>query len=81
MKITVLLFAIAKEVSGSDTISIDVPEHATARDVLDQLAKELPAIVDLIPSCRLAVDQQYVTHDAKVGIQNEVALIPPVSGG
>jgi molybdopterin converting factor subunit 1 len=81
MKITVLLFAIAKEAAGSDTISIDVPENATAGDVLDHLAKEMPALVALIPSCRLAVDQQYVGRDAKVGVQNEVALIPPVSGG
>ena len=81
MQINVLLFAAAREAAQSDSIQIDVAENASAADVLAELSQQIPAIQQLIPSCRLAVDNCYVSNDAIVGQGHEVALIPPVSGG
>ncbi len=81
MKINVLLFAAAKEAAGCQSILIDVPDHAQASDVSESLCQRLPSIADLMPSCRLAVDNQYVDANAVILPHSEVALIPPVSGG
>jgi len=81
MQINVLLFAAAKEAANCGTVSIEIPIDASASDVMDSLAHALPAIADLLPSCRLAIDNEYVSHDAPVSADCEVALIPPVSGG
>lgn len=81
MQINVLLFAAAREAAQSDSIQIDVAENASAADVLAELSQQIPAIQQLIPSCRLAVENCYVSNDAIVGQGQEVALIPPVSGG
>ncbi|QDT11598.1 MoaD/ThiS family protein [Stieleria marina] len=81
MQVKVLLFAAAKEAAGCDSISVEVPDDASAGEVADALAGVLPSIVDLMPSCRLAIDNEYVGRDTIVSAGHEIALIPPVSGG
>jgi molybdopterin converting factor subunit 1 len=81
MQIEVLLFAAARDAAGSDSIRIDVADNARAADVIAELGRCLPELSRLLPSCRLAVDCSYVTADASVGPESEIALIPPVSGG
>jgi molybdopterin converting factor subunit 1 len=81
MKIEVLLFAAARDAAGSNSIQIDVADDARAGDVIEELSRCLPEISGLLPSCRLAVDCSYVSADANVCTESEIALIPPVSGG
>ncbi|NND97600.1 MAG: MoaD/ThiS family protein [Pirellulaceae bacterium] len=81
MEVDVLLFAAAREAAGKNSIRIAVPDSACAQDVLNELAKKIPGIDPLIPSCRLAIDQTYASADAPVHCDCELALIPPVSGG
>ena len=81
MQIDVLLFAAAREAAGAKSIRVDVPSDASAADVLRSLGDTIPGIQGLIPSCRLAVDNDYVTADHPVSGASEIALIPPVSGG
>lgn len=45
------------------------------------LTQQFPELQPLLPSCRIAVDCEYVGPDASVPSGAEVALIPPVSGG
>ncbi|MCG8649747.1 MAG: MoaD/ThiS family protein [Pirellulales bacterium] len=81
MQINVLLFAATRDAAGSDTLQLEVADDARAGDVLDAIARQLPALAALIPSCRLAVDCCYVSADAPISAHCEIALIPPVSGG
>ncbi len=81
MQVEVLLFAVAREAAQADSIVINVTEGARAGDVLEALGQQIPGIAGLIPSCRLAVDSEYVGAEAAVHPGSEVALIPPVSGG
>lgn len=86
MQFNILLFAAAKEAAGTESIQIDVPcnsgqSTATAQNVIDALGKSSPALLPLLPSCRLAIDNEYVSEDAVVSHDCEIALIPPVSGG
>jgi MoaE-MoaD fusion protein len=74
LKITVRLFAGLRERAGSDHIELDLPDDARASDVL--------AAMDLLPGqCIVALDMEYASPDAPVSAGQEVALIPPVSGG
>ena len=82
MQLEVLLFAGAREAAGCDTIRVDVSEPAVAGDVINAIGRKLPELTGLLPSCRLAVDCAYVTSETPVTEHcNEIALIPPVSGG
>src|SRR3954467_596072 len=72
--ITVRLFAGLRERAGSDHIELDLPDDARASDVL--------AAMDLLPGqCIVALDMEYASPDEPVRAGQEVALIPPVSGG
>ena len=81
MKLEVQLFAGAKEAAGADSITLEVTDGAKAADVIAAIGEAVPAMRDLLPACRLAVDSNYVGPSAVVSSENEIALIPPVSGG
>ncbi len=81
MQIDVLLFAAAKEAAQNEKVSIEIPDPASAADVLEALSSQVPQLSGLLPSSRLAVDCCYVAADAVITGASEVALIPPVSGG
>lgn len=49
--------------------------------ILQALTQQYPELQPLLPSCRIAVDCEYVGSEASVSPEAEVALIPPVSGG
>jgi len=49
--------------------------------IIKALTQQYPELKQLLPSCRIAVNCQYVGPDASVPLGAEVALIPPVSGG
>lgn len=81
MQIEVLMFAAAREAAGSEKILLEVAEEATAGDLMRAIGVQLPGIAPLLPACRLAIDNQYVSADAGLSSSCEIALIPPVSGG
>jgi molybdopterin synthase catalytic subunit len=73
MRLTVRLFAGLKERAGAPTVDLDLPDPATVADVRSAFAPDLPYIV--------AVNRVYAGDEEPVGAGDEVALIPPVSGG
>ena len=81
MQLDVLLFAAARDAAGTDSICVEVSNDPCARDVIQAVGRRLPEISRLLPSCRLAVDCNYVTADAQVSADSEIAMILPVSGG
>lgn len=81
VSLNVLLFAAARDYIGSEFVAIDVPDDATAGDVLNKLSELSPFMAELVPYCRLAIDERYAEASASIQGAREVALIPPVSGG
>lgn len=81
MRLTVLLFAAARDRAGANTLIIEVPDGSTAGDVLYACAAQQPALAALVPQLRVAVNQGFVGLDAVVPANAEVALLPPVQGG
>jgi molybdopterin converting factor subunit 1 len=81
MRVRVLFFGMLKEIAGRSTENVDLQEGASVRDLLGHYESQLPALKNLLPSVALAVNQQYAAPDTVLGPDDEVALLPPVSGG
>lgn len=81
MTITVRLFAAMADAAGARELTIELPEGATGRDLLSLLSQRYPKVADLAPSLRLAVNQEYVPWESPLRPDDEIAIIPPVSGG
>lgn len=81
MLVTVRLFAILAEIAGGREIELSVPKDATGRDVLDALVRRFPPMRELEGVLRLALNQEYAAWESPVSPRDEIALIPPVSGG
>ena len=74
MVVTVRLFAGLRERAGSDRVEVELPEGARVADLL--------AAMDVAPrSCVVAINREYADEGAVVQAEDEVALVPPVSGG
>jgi molybdopterin converting factor subunit 1 len=80
--ITVKLFAILKEQAGKDELQIS-GNPATVADLLTHIAQEYPAIADMLSrGCVLvSVNHEFVERSATLRDGDEVALMPPFSGG
>jgi molybdopterin synthase catalytic subunit len=74
MVVTVRLFAGLRERAGSERVQVELPEGAVVSDLL--------AAMELAPrSCVVAINREYADASALVREGDEVALVPPVSGG
>lgn len=80
MQINILAFGIAKEICGGSSIQLEVPDHATAGDLKQLLAEQYPRLGELA-SFLLAVNEAFAAPDTPLYTSDEVAIIPPVSGG
>ena len=81
MKVKVKLFAILRERAGAAEITRELPDGSTVDELWHALQRDYPKLN--VPGIRLlyAVNQNYVTSDHPLAEQDEIAFIPPVSGG
>ena len=78
--VTVRLFAGLRERAGSDRLQVEIPDGASVADLL--VAMDDTPVGPLGPrSCVVAVNREYADRGAPVREGDEVALVPPVSGG
>lgn len=83
---TILLFGITKDIIGSDSLTMpDSPEFGalniqTVKELKMHLIKTYPALKTL-SSLAVAVNNSYAKDDEIINNFDEIALIPPVSGG
>jgi molybdopterin synthase catalytic subunit len=76
VEVTVRLFAMLRERAGSGSVTLELPEGARVRDALDSLA----GLAEGIPLV-MAVNREYASEEQVLDAGDELALIPPVSGG
>ena len=81
MPVTVRLFARLREIAGADELQRSLAAPGTVRDVWEGLAAEWPAIAPYAASLSCAVNAQYARMTTTVHDGDEVAFLPPVSGG
>lgn len=81
MRVRVLFFGILKDLAGKSADSLDLPDGASVRDVLKHYEARVPQMRESLASLAVAVNQQYARTETKLKSDDEVALLPPVSGG
>jgi len=82
MQVELRLFAVFRERAGRDTLSLELDEGATVADAIAAAGRE-PGLAEILSRMpvRAALNREYVGDDAVVSAGDELALIPPVSGG
>ena len=81
MLITVRFFAILCDQASTDRASLDLSDGASVAAAMEQVALRFPAIAPWLPRVAAAVNREYVARDTTLRDGDELALIPPVSGG
>ena len=83
MKTSVKLFAILREKAGTPELTLELAEHATVADLMKEMAHRYPAMLEGVSptTTMVAVNAEYVQESHLLHDGDEVALIPPVSGG
>jgi molybdopterin converting factor subunit 1 len=79
--IRVRLFAVLREEAGEAEFPLQLPDGATVADVRGPLLERAPALRQRIGRVAYAVNRSYVKPDTRLNDGDELALIPPVSGG
>jgi molybdopterin converting factor subunit 1 len=81
MKITVRLYARLREIAGTDELSCDVPAGAAVDDLWRELVAKYPAMASNGSSIASAVNAEFARMTTALADGDEVAFLPPVSGG
>jgi molybdopterin converting factor subunit 1 len=81
VRVTVRLFARLRDIAGAAELSRDVGAGATIGSVWHQLVQEFPELARYERSISTAVNADYARMDQAVRDGDEVAFLPPVSGG
>ena len=81
MKVDVRFFALYRERAGRDGLSVELSPGATVSDLVEEVRGLFPGLAPIEVRIVAAVNAQYADHDLVLSEGDEVALIPPVSGG
>jgi molybdopterin converting factor subunit 1 len=81
MRVTIRLFARLRDLAGSGEVVRDVESPATVGTVWSALVGEMPALGEYERTMSVAVNADYARMNADVQDGDEVAFLPPVSGG
>lgn len=81
MRLTVRLFAAFREHAGRDAVEVELPEGARVADLAPAVQRAIPALAPLLGVARPVVNHEFAPADQTLTAGDEVALLPPVSGG
>jgi molybdopterin converting factor subunit 1 len=81
VQIRVLFFGLLKDLVGRSSDTLQLNEGARLEAVLQHYSRQFPRMAAMLPSLAISVNQEYATADALLQAGDEVALLPPVSGG
>ena len=80
MKLTILTFGIVKDITGNRSFDIELENGATTSDLKAALNQKFPDF-NKLTSLAIAVNNEYSPDELTLKENDEIALIPPVSGG
>jgi molybdopterin converting factor subunit 1 len=80
MEINILAFGIAKDIFGASTVTVELTDTAITADLKTLLEAKYPKLKQLA-SYMVAVNNEYAGDSLAITERDEVAIIPPVSGG
>ncbi len=80
MKINILLFGITKDLVGKRSLNMDVPDRTSVGELRKLLTDHYPELED-VSAIAIAVNNEYAGDEFLLNENDEIALLPPVSGG
>lgn len=80
MLVRLLAFGIAKDILDDNVLNIDLEPGTTIAELKNMLVSDFPEF-EKLRSLRLAINENYVEDDQIILPNDEVVIIPPVSGG
>ena len=80
MKVNILAFGIAKEILGSSSYNMELSDACAVNELRQSLEEKFPRLKQL-SSFRIAVNNHFASLDEVITERDEIAIIPPVSGG
>lgn len=80
-RVTLLFFANLKDLAGTRTGEIDLPDQATVSELRQVVAENYPGLERALPSAIVAINREFAEDEDTVPAEAEVAIFPPVSGG
>ena len=81
MRVTVRLFARLREIAGTGELTQELPSGATAQSAWESLAAQYPELTRYQEIASCAVNENYARFTTPLSDGDEVAFLPPVSGG
>jgi molybdopterin synthase catalytic subunit len=81
MQVRVLFFGVLKDLTGRASEALTLPDQATASDVLQHCEQRFPSLKGVLSSIAISVNQEYADPNRALRADDEVGLLPPVSGG
>jgi molybdopterin converting factor subunit 1 len=81
MIVRVHLFARARDVFGGDAVTVQIAEGGTVAELCAALRRERPQLAGLLERSALAVNAEFAGPGHRLNAGDEIALLPPVSGG
>jgi len=81
MRVRVRCFAAAREIVGTGELIVELPEGSTLNQLFEQIGRRFPKLARLSGSLLFSVNREYAPGERRLAAEDEVALIPPVSGG
>jgi molybdopterin converting factor subunit 1 len=81
LQVHVRFFAAHREILGSDRLTVELPDQATAAVLVETVGARFPTLKATLGAARVAVNREYATPTTILRDGDEVALIPPVAGG
>jgi molybdopterin converting factor subunit 1 len=79
--VTVMLFSTARAAVRAESVTVSLPAGATVGELKSGLAAAYPALKALLGTAAIAINLEYALADQIIDCRDEIAVIPPVSGG
>ena len=80
MQYKIRVFGIIREIAGTPDIQLEFENDPSASEILNQVKVRYPELNELVRVV-IAVNNEYVQDDHRISSTDEIAIIPPVSGG
>ena len=78
---TIRLFAVLREKAGRESLELELDAPQTVASLKSNLRRAFPPLAPYLEACRVAVNREFATDARAIAPGDELALIPPVSGG
>lgn len=81
MQVRILFFGILRDLAGLGSESLNLPDNARLSDVVHHYEQRMPRLEAMIASIAMSINQEYAGPESKLQPGDEIAFLPPVSGG